>query len=339
MALLQTLSEIKAILPKLVSNLNDESLLPNFDAAEVKYLVPITGYELYNDLVTKYSGNTLSNEEKMGLKHMQLLVGANAFRDDMIVNQVMWTDQGLRTITTQEMGKPVGWEFKKLEDYFNNKALDAEEILLTYLWANKASYPKWTASDEYKEFTTLLIKTGTEFSKVYKLYQPMRTYYALQTVARDVQDEYLAAGIGADLLNYLRDMVNSTSSERDCLWLLKKSLAFLTIKRASQLYNVRFSEAGFTTVTAMRPGDQENSDTAGRSGADMRTVEEMMRANEMEGQNYLSKARYELYKYRKSSTSGNDFNTAFDKGPLVDYVEPGERGSGNDTRKIFILGG
>jgi hypothetical protein len=65
MALIKTLNEVKAVLPKLVSNLADASLLPNFDTAEIKYLVPIVGMDLYTDFVTKYSDDplTLSNEK------------------------------------------------------------------------------------------------------------------------------------------------------------------------------------------------------------------------------------------------------------------------------------
>jgi hypothetical protein len=54
MALIKTIAEIKAVLPRLVSNLSDTSLLPNFDRAEEKYLVPVTGRDLYNDIKTKY---------------------------------------------------------------------------------------------------------------------------------------------------------------------------------------------------------------------------------------------------------------------------------------------
>jgi hypothetical protein len=43
--------------------------------------------------------------------------------------------QGLRTVATAEMGKPVGWEYKELKSFFIDKSFDAEEVLLTYLWS------------------------------------------------------------------------------------------------------------------------------------------------------------------------------------------------------------
>jgi hypothetical protein len=60
--------------------------------------------------------------------------------------------------------------------------------------------------------TALLIRTGTDFKNQYRsLFQPMRTYYQLQTVVADVQEMYLQAGVGEDLLNYLRDKADPTA--------------------------------------------------------------------------------------------------------------------------------
>lgn len=338
MALIKTLNEVKAVLPKLVSNLSDVSLLPNFDTAEIKYLVPIVGINLYNDLVTKYKADILIDGQRVLLKHIQLLIAANAFRDEMIINQVMWTDQGLRTMTTQDQGKPVGWEFKELKSFFVDKSFDAEEVLLTYLWSNKGDYPLWTASDEYKQFTELLIRTGTEFKKEYKaLAQPMRTYYQLQPAVADAQEMYLESGIGRDLLVYLRDAAAPSSDEGECIRLLKKALAYFSIVQACKQMPLRISDGGLTTVAASRTGDQENEDTAGRSAASVAAIEKLEKDSEKEGQNFLSKARYQLYVYRNGGNSGTDFNTAFDKGPLVGYVKPGDRTSGNQDRTIYVF--
>jgi hypothetical protein len=336
MALIKTLAELKAIFPRLVSNLDEDAQLPNFDTVEIKYLVPVIGMGLYNDIQTKYNANNLSASETALLKHMQLLVAANTFRDELIINQVLLTDQGWKTFQTAEMGKLVGWEFKELKSYLVDKALDAEEVLLAYLWANKADYALWTASDEYKQFTSLLIRTGTDFKKQYKsLHQPMRTYYALQAVASDVQEMHLYAGVGEDLLNYLKGADAPTETEKKCIDLLKKAMAFFTISKACNQLPVRISDAGLTVSSQY--GDKEDADSAGREGAAIALIEKLQKDSEKDGQNYLSKARYELYQYRKSTTSGADFNTAFDKGPLTGYVVPGDRTSGNEDRKIFVL--
>jgi hypothetical protein len=336
MALIKTLNEVKAVLPKLVSNLSDVSLLPNFDTAEIKYLVPIIGMDLYNDLLTKYTADTLTADQRVLLKHIQLLIAANAFRDEMIINQVMWTDQGLRTMSTQDMGKPVGWEFKELKNFFIDKSLDAEEVLLTYLWSKKADYALWTASNEYKQFAELLIRTGTDFKNQYRsLFQPMRTYYQLQPVVADVQELYLEAAIGEDLLKYLRDNSDPTPDENTGIKLLKKALAYLAIKHACMQLPIRISSAGLTVNSML--SDREDPNDAGRQGADAAAIEKLLKDSDREGQNFLSKARYHLYAIYTAAGTTADFNTAYEKGPLKGYVPPGDRTSGNEDRKIFVL--
>jgi hypothetical protein len=275
-------------------------------------------------------------EKRFLLKHMQLLIAANAFRDEMIINQVMWTDQGLRTMGTQDLGKPVGWEFKELKNFFVDRGFDAEEVLLTYLWSKKTDYALWTASDEYKQFEALLIRTGTDFKNQYRsLFQPMRTYYQLQTVVADVQEMYLHAGVGEDLLNYLRDKADPTDDEVTGIKLLKKALAYLTVKHACMQLPIRISSAGLTVNSML--SDREDPNDAGRQGADAAAIEKLQDDSERDGQNFLSKARYHLYAIYTAATTTADFNTAYDKGPLKGYVPPGDRTSGNEDRKIFVL--
>lgn len=337
MALIERLEEVKEVLPNLVSNLSDTSRLPNFSTAEIKYLVPLIGMAQYNDLQAKYISNTLSVTEDALVNHARLLIAVNAFRDDMIINHVMWTDQGLRTMATQELGKPVGWEYKKLESFFNDRSADAEEVLLTYLWANKASFPLWTASDEYQQFISLLIRTGTDFKNQYRsLYQPMRTYYQLQPVVSEVQEKYLEAGIGRELLAYLIAGAGLSNDEIYAIALLKKALAYFTIKEACVQLPIRIDDGGFT-IASQRGGDPQTDD-AGRAGATAAMIESLKDNCNKEGQNYLSKARYELYKSRNKGTSSAGFNTAFDAGLLAGYVPPSERESGNQSRHFFAMG-
>jgi hypothetical protein len=338
MALIKTVNELQAVFPKLVSNLNEDSQLPNFDIAEIKYLVPIVGIALYNDIVTKYSADpqTLSPEEQTLVKYMQALIAATTFRDEMIINQVILTDQGWKTLQTPELGKLVGWEFKKLEAFFLDKAADAEEVLLTYLWANKASYGLWTDSEEYTKFVSLLIRTGTDFQTQYRsVYQPMRTYYQLQPVVADQQENYLAGGIGADLLKYLRDVAAPTDTEKDIVKLLKKALAYFTIKHACMQLPIQISAAGLSVGSMI--SDQENGETAGRQSADAGMIEKLQEDCDREGQNFLSRARNALYKYRIGNASGIAFNAAYDAGKMTGYVPPENKTSGNEDRKFFVL--
>ena len=336
MALIKTVNELQAIFPKLVSNLNQDTQLPVFAIAEIKYLVPIIGMGLYNDIQAKYDAVTLSPKETQLLKHIQILVAANTFRDELIINQVILTDQGWKAISTQEMGKLVGWEYKELKSFFLDKSADAEEVALTYLWANEADFPLWTASVEYTQFKSLLIRNGSEFRKQYRsVYQPMRTYYQLQPIVAEVQEMYLQDSIGQALLQYLRDTAAPTDTEKNAIAMLKKALAYFTIKHACMQMPIRISDSGLTVNSQY--GDKEDAGSAGREGASASMIEKLQNDSNKEGQNWLSKARYTLYQHRNSLASSVGFNAAFDAGKLKGYIPPSDRTSGNEDRKFFVL--
>lgn len=332
MALITQITEIKEVLPKLVSNLNATSLLPNFNAAEEKYLVPLIGDALYADLQTKYTGNTLSPAELILIKHIRLLTASYALMDEQAATHVFITDDGIRVAGTTDMQKAVGWEYKELKKYLKDRALDATEVLLKYLWKNKATLDLWTASDAYKQFESLLIRTGTDFSEHYMLYQPMRTFYAFKTILNDVQDEYVSSALGKDLLNYLKDVAAPSPEEKSIIRKLKKGLAFYTIYRAGEHFPVRFSDAGFTVVA---DGGDSEGETAGSVNATLQMIEIKMKACKREGQNFMARAKNELVKLRTATVAANAFTTAFDTGPLTKYISPEQQTSGNEKRKTF----
>lgn len=328
MALIKVISEIKEVLPKLVSNLNASSLLPNFNAVEEKYLTPMIGDALYADLQTKFDAGTLTADEKILVKHMRLVIASYGFLDETAATHVFLTDQGVRVNSTSNMQKAVGWEYKELKKYLTDRAADGIEVLLKYLWKKKADLGLWTASDEYKQFEGLLIRTGTDFNEWYKLYQPMRTFYAIKDVLKNAQKYYLVSGLGADLVSYLVKLAAPVAKEKEIIEELKSGLAHFTIKHACEKFEVRFSDAGFTITGQVMGGDQEGDDS-GRTGATIQVIKRVVKACDRDGKNFILSAKRLLVAFRKSGTSSVEFNTAFDAGPLYGYLDPKDQESWN----------
>ena len=333
MPLIKSISEVAAVLPKLTSHLNNDSLLPNFAAAEEKYLVPIIGNALYEDLQTKYNDNDLSDSEGVLLSHIQLLVASYGFLDELAASHVLITDGGIRTQSTGDYQKAVGWEYKELKSFLSDRVCDATEVLLHYLFSHKNDLALWTASDAYKSFKGLLIRTGIDFAEQYKLYQPMRNFYALKSLMRDQQDSYITSGIGEDLLNYFLAKEAPSDDEKKILQQLKKALAYFTIKHTTEYYAVKFNDSGFS-ILSVRGGDHETGDS-GLSAATVNSIERLHKACDRDGKNFMAHAKGLLIDLRKSFDTTNDFTTAFDKGPLVKKLTPTDYTSGNDKRKIF----
>lgn len=336
MALTKTVAEVKEMLPNFVSNLSIATSLPNFDTPENKYLVPIIGIDLYNDIQTKYDAVTLTTDETKLLKKMRLVTVAHAYHDGLAMGDITLTDYGFRTMAPKDAVPIPRWKFLQMQSAILNIAYDATETLLNYLFETAPAL--WTASDEYATINSLLIKTGTDFSLQYSLYQPMRTFFSIRSVIADQQELYIKESIGNDLLTHILEEAAPDDTLIAITKKLKKALAFYTVKRCCQMFTVRFSMEGMTVLSQ---GGADSPNDEGRRSADPIDLDMKMKTAERDGYDFLAKAKYDLWKYRNATTGDvpdAGFNTAFDAGPLASYADPLEAVSGNEERKgIFRL--
>jgi hypothetical protein len=334
MALIRTTQEAKAAIPRTLSNLSNAGTLPDYGAAEIKYLVPLIGYSQYDQVNGKINADPveeLTEAEAALLPYLRRVSAFFGHIDDLGSDNAKITDSGIRSTESANMPRVYGWQFNELRNTLLSKAYDAIEVMLRFLHENKAQYPSWTSSDEYVAFNSLIIKTGTDFDAHYKLWQPLRSYYSLKILIDEVQEDFLSPALGAGLLAYFIAAENLTENEKKLLKLLKKATAYKTIKKATEHYSVRFDAHGFTILGS---GNNENTETAGRTDADLALFENMITASERDAGTYITKAKKQIYEFRQISDI-DAFNQAFDAGPLVDWTDPADRTRGNENRKGF----
>src|SRR5688572_30718864 len=109
MAIINTAAEAKAAMPRVLSNLNATALIPDMDAAAIKYLVPWIGFDIYDDIDTKLAAATpLSPEESALLARMRPVVAFHAYLDDLGTDNAKITDNGLRSTESANSPRVVG---------------------------------------------------------------------------------------------------------------------------------------------------------------------------------------------------------------------------------------
>lgn len=332
MALIKTIAEIKEVLPRLVSNTSNTTTLPNFDQTEYKYIIPIIGPTLYNTLVTNYQGNTLTDDEIILVKKLRQVIAAYGYYDDIGLYLLMIGDAGVANLRPGATDQVYAWKVQELKKTLLNKAFDGIEVLLNYLFDNKDLYLEWTDSDQYKKISSMLIRTGTDFSEQYLLFQPQRTYFAMLGQMNDVQKLFIIETIGKELFEYLRDLPTPASAYQACIDLLKKSIAFFTVMKACNHFSVQFTDNGFTIRST-----ENVSEGVGSQPIDESLLTMKIKNCESEGNAYLDKANDELVKLYSADGTTDEYKTAFDKGPLKSYIKPEDRTSGNENRKIYAL--
>lgn len=332
MPLIKTIEDIESVLPKLVANASDFSVQPNFTRAEQKYLVPLIGATQYNTLVTANDAGTLDANQTILVKHLRLVAASYAYYDEAGIQLLKFSNSGIQNINQGGNERVFKWQLDELKETLLRSAHDGTDVLLNYLFTNKATYPQWTASAEYTKINTLLIRTGTDLNDQYMMYQPQRCLFLMQGIMNDVQRMALQEDIGEELLLYLRDVAAPTAKEKECIGFLKKALAFYSVAKACQHMAVSWTNGIFTILGEKMVADGDKSNTA-QLNTDLLMMK--MREAIKEGDAYLGLAKNKLVALYTDNTATNDYKTAFDKSPLAAYVQPADRTSGNENRKIF----
>jgi len=343
MPLFTTIAELRNKLPRLLSNLSDTAVMPNIIKAQRKYLQPVMGSELLSDLQTKYNArNTtpLTTQYALLLDYAQQPLAAYAIADDLAFIQAMVTDAGLRTISTDKLQAAHKWEYLEIKNTLQDNAIDGIEQLLQFLYSEGIAL--WTASDEYKALSDFVIKTGNDFSKQYPLYAPLYTYYALVPIMRDVEENYLVSMFGGDLLTWIKtqtalEITVPGNGLVDVLKLIKKAVAFLTIKHACEHFSPRFDRNGFTILDA-RGGNPDDNSNTGRAEPTAQAIHQKISVCDRDGQNYLAKSAAFLVGVANgiyTADFGDDFTTAFDGSPLKPATDAIPYTNGNERRKLF----
>ncbi len=346
MALIKTIAEVRAVVPRM-SKLSDQANLPNMDKAAWKYIIPIIGQALYDDLNTKYNATspTLSAIEQRLINLIQLPLANGALYDELPFMHTMITDNGIRTPDVNNMRASQRWEYQYLKKGLYANIEEGQEMLLAYLFENKDNISLWTTSDPYQRLSSLVFRSAWDFDQQYKLRQPMRTFWAMESIMVDVEEHYLASRLGRDLMNWIKAqteiIVTENGASVDVKRFVLKAAALFTIKMACEQRQVIFDHWGFTMATA---DDADVPAVESMTDMDIRGVYNKKEAANRDGQNYLSKAAYYLKGIANGEFSeefGVEFDTAFSLSPL--YVAPGViqeyMTNGNERRKgVFRLG-
>lgn len=310
---------------------NQSTLLPNFITHEYKHIIPLIGQTFYDALVTAADAETLDPDETKVVEFIRTIAVAWGYYHEFGLYVVTFKDSGA-TQNLQGGTEPVrGWQANKVETTLIKIANDATEILLDFLFTNKDLFPEWTGSVQYAKLGNLLIRTGSEFTENYTLYQPQRTFFAMKSFVANVQELLIEEGIGKAMLVYLRDAAAPTADETEALRLLKKSLSLYSVMNAAEHLNVQFTDLGFTIL------GEKNSNTIEQQNnqpIDLRMLEMKLRACDVEGGAFLEKARSTLVDYFNGA-AGATFKTAFNAGPLTAFIKREDRTSGNEGRKIY----
>jgi hypothetical protein len=326
--LLKTIAEVKAVLR--ISNLDDDSSLPDIASAEETYIIPAIGQTLYDSLNDDYNAvpQTLTSIEQDLVKKIQKPLAAFAYLDDIGLIHARITDAGIRRTTTDNMPAAYRWEVDEVKNALYHRAYQGLESLLSFLEKYKDQFPDWTASDAYKRRTGYLVKTGYDFNDQFSLFHPLRTYNSFFGIIGDIERLYIIPTIGETFFNELKALVAPNADQTTVIADLKKSIAHFTIRHAAEKLPARITQHGFTIHHAT---GNDSGDSSSEHAPD-NILSMLIKSCEKDGNNYLIKAKQYLDEKATGIVFPTYFNSPYYSNPATSAAD-----DGNSRRKIFTL--
>lgn len=234
-----------------VAFVNQTVMLPDFEGAQKKYLLPILGKALYEVIEAEAAGNPSNPSELLKLC-LRAIVPLGYFSDlAMLSTQI--TDMGVGNVVAEHFSNAPRWQFLELRKNLEEKGCAALEELLIFLNEELPEGVTWTVPETYD----LLLNNGKYFNQYFSISQPYRTFESLRPIVKSIEIDEIIPLIGKPFFSYLKGLTEPSDLESQALTLLKKAIAYLTIKSAAELLPVNISADGLT-VALTHNTDQPN---------------------------------------------------------------------------------
>ncbi len=320
---------------------NNGDSLPNFQAAADRFLIPIIGRPLFDDVLDNILEADFPDPDEMTedyepeyedpdlVQKIRAVVAPLAYFLELPTIQVNLTESGLRSISTDTMEAAHRWEYNAFKDSLADSGSFAMDELLRYLFANKEEYELWTDSDEYGLIKELIFTTGTDFNRYFPLFQAHRVFWKLRPLIKEVQDFYIAPAIGEVFFNSLLAKPELTNEEKKVLDFIKKAAAQYTILKSIEKQLATQTNDGFTILLNAGNSDSAN---AGATPATDNSLSLLYTSCEKTGDAYILKLKEYLNKTATAQVLPDYYNSEIYSAPSTF-----EKISPNANRKIFGL--
>ena len=326
MPLISTIDEIQQFVR--ITFPTGNGRLPNMAKTERKFLVPLIGKEIYNNLQEEYDNDNLGEGNKALLSYVQAALAPLAYWMELPFIHTQITDAGLVKMISADTQPVFKYDYNKALASLLESGMDALEELLLFLEENKEQYPLWTESKEYIKHRSYFIKNATEYNEIFALQRPRCAFIALQPAMRIVEDFYIEKTIGTSFSNSLREIITPSEAESQAICLIRKAIAYLTIKHAISTLSVKLTDSGFTVQVS----DPDSAD-ASRQSATNNDLAKLNSECEHIGNSYL----LELRNFLNSKASGSIFPLYFNSDRYQSPNQQEAPGINSKLKSSFFL--
>lgn len=218
-------------------------IAPDVQRAELKYLKPLLGADLYEELKTAFAGDPTDDQTEL-LEYVQQALGYLAVWMYLPKGNTVIEETGIKAIH-QEQSKPAfEWQVKELRTDLLNSGFDGLDETIAFLLAHTAEFPSWDDTAFRKYF----INSADVFSEyVGEMSGRHYLYTQLLPTMRLVEQRTIRPALGKELYDELKAEIaanNVSVNNAELLPMIRGAVAHSTWKEGLVEMAIRSDQDG-----------------------------------------------------------------------------------------------
>lgn len=190
--------ELKKFLPVSV-NFNIKNLLPTLAAAENKYIIPVIGTGLFNQIAEYYAAATHDNTVKDKLLDLLQSAVANlAYADGYYAISMKLDDSGATTPQGRDH-RPYRYQEDNLRQSLRQQGYEAIDMALEHCEKNIEQLDEYANSPWYKESRRHIIRSTAEFNSIFNINNSRLVFIRMSSWCATAEELNLHHRIGREL--------------------------------------------------------------------------------------------------------------------------------------------
>lgn len=280
--LIKDIASFKEFIPiNALANFN--TLSPYITEVEMRYLIPITGIELFNELDSLTDPNatqkTLIVYLRSALANLTMYAGF-----DML--NVQFDETGFSRATADKT--LYRYQEENLKNMFREKGFDFIDLALEFIYSNIASFEKFKTSAYYTKQQDSFFTSAMQFNAIYNINNSRLVYLKIAAYLDRVIDFEIIPAMGIELFSRMRNEMKKEGEKDEKLMALipyvRKPLAFLAIKAGITELNYNITDRGLIIEKQTAIGNSHIETNV----ADMAVIDSIYKTATQLGESYLN---------------------------------------------------
>ena len=230
------------------------NIAPLFKQAFYEHVCAWVCEELWEELITQYKSDKLSEWNEKLLPLMQQTIAWYTLFEYSFVGEIQVSDSGFHRVESEKHKSAYKYQTNNARFRYLKFACQCKERMLLHLDKYAARYPLWSKSDCRDEVRCLFINWTKDFNRYYTGKADRCTYECLRPIMKMIECFLLDECFGEKFINYLRDLnrekpKNLRACDKKLLDLIKFSIVNLSIQDALVRGMVQISPIGTVQST------------------------------------------------------------------------------------------